>query len=671
MHLRAQRSIFYCALYCYSSKAAPLCSAVSFSQKLFHQRHITSAFANNHHHNSRQRHYYTGKTPILYVSAKGTESSDPDIVSKVTAAKKTAAAKKTNKKKAKKSKGTETSSSEAVSKVKATKKKTKKKTTATKRKMSSKKKKEEYPAIPHAPESLITADFDQTRSNLLTTSTSLPREKKTVNNPCIFYWMQRDVRTSDNWALLFAQSLAVQNQVPLRVVYALPPPPSETAAEGQDGSPPAPADMPLTERHGVFLLDGLQIVAKELSSTQVPFDVICPTSRESVGETIHSHCTSSSHNALAVVCDMSPLRFPRKCMEDQATPLFDQSEVPLIQVDAHNIVPVWMASPKREVGARTLRPKINKVFADYCTQFPSFTGNDHLDDDGLTAKNEYDWDELKAYLTLDDSIAHIPSMKAGHETAMERFRAFCSSPQHGLKNFDSLRNDPNFPSVCSNLSPWINYGQVSFQRLALDVRALKKHSNGTAAYIEEGVIRRELSGNYVYYTRDNYDSLGGAADWARDSLELHSTDEREYLYTWKELEKGETHDDLWNAAQLQLVREGTMHGFLRMYWAKKVLEWTTSPSYALATAQYFNDRYAYDGNDPNGFVGIGWSCMGIHDMGWKERPIFGKIRFMNYAGCKRKFKVAEFVAKYEGAAKNAAQAEKKGNEKLSGKKRKA
>jgi deoxyribodipyrimidine photo-lyase len=127
--------------------------------------------------------------------------------------------------------------------------------------------------------------------------------------------------------------------------------------------------------------------------------------------------------------------------------------------------------------------------------------------------------------------------------------------------------------------------------------------------------------------------LGGAADWARDSLELHSTDEREYLYTWKELEKGETHDDLWNAAQLQLVREGTMHGFLRMYWAKKVLEWTTSPSYALATAQYFNDRYAYDGNDPNGFVGIGWSCMGIHDMGWKERPIFGKSESSHLCSC--------------------------------------
>ena len=132
------------------------------------------------------------------------------------------------------------------------------------------------------------------------------------------------------------------------------------------------------------------------------------------------------------------------------------------------------------------------------------------------------------------------------------------------KNFDSLRNDPNCPSVCTNLSPWINFGHVSFQRLALDVRALKKHPNGTAAYIEEGVVRRELSDNFVYYTPDGYDNLSGTADWARETLELHAGDEREHLYSWKELEKGMSHDDLWNAAQLQLVREGGMHGFVSM-----------------------------------------------------------------------------------------------------------
>ena len=430
------------------------------------------------------------------------------------------------------------------------------------KKKSTKKAKDEGPIIPHAPDSLITPDFEQSRSKLLTLNTTLPREKDGLHNPCIVYWMMRDCRTVDNWALLFAQSLAEQKSVPLRVVYALPPPPEEEAIEGEDGSPPSPAEMSLTVRHGAFLLDGLKVVSNELTTSNVPFDVLCPTSRSSVGESISSYCTNSAHEALAIVCDMSPLRQYRQWTEIQAVPLLEGASIPLYQVDAHNIVPVWMASPKREVGARTLRPKIHNVFSKYCTTFPAFNGNAHLEGENVAMDKKHDWDQYKKYLKLDDTIKNVSDMQAGHEVAMARFRDFCASKQHGLKNFDTLRNDPNYSTVCSNLSPWINFGQVSFQRLALDVRALKKHSNGTAAYIEEGVVRRELSDNYVYYTPDDYDSLNAAAGWARDSLELHSTDEREHLYTWKELEKGETHDDLWNAAQLQLVREGGMHGFV-------------------------------------------------------------------------------------------------------------
>lgn len=374
--------------------------------------------------------------------------------------------------------------------------------------------------------------------------------------------MLRDVRTVDNWALLFAQSLAVQQKVPLRVVYALPPPPSVEAVEGEDGSPPNPAEMALTVRHGTFLLDGLKVVANELQEASVPFDILCPSSRSEVGKTIHTHCTDASHDALAVVCDMSPLRYPRQWTEEQAVPLLEGDDIPLYQVDTHNIVPVWIASPKREVGARTLRPKIHNVFGDYCCQFPKFQGNAHVKESGAEGKGGLDWDDYESFLNMDHSVPHVGGMNAGHQVAMERFNNFCSSTQYGLKNFDSLRNDPNHQSVCSNLSPWINHGHVSFQRLALDIRALKKHTNGTAAYIEEGVVRRELSDNFVYYTPDGYDSLAGAADWARDSLTLHADDKRENLYTWKELEKAETHDDLWNAAQLQLVREGGMHGFV-------------------------------------------------------------------------------------------------------------
>jgi deoxyribodipyrimidine photo-lyase len=240
----------------------------------------------------------------------------------------------------------------------------------------------------------------------------------------------------------------------------------------------------------------------------------------------------------------------------------------------------------------------------------------------------------------------------------------------GLSKFDSDRNNPNYANICSGLSPWVNHGHISFQRLMMAVKKLNRYATGSASYIEEGLVRRELSDNYLFYTTDDYDKLTGAAGWAQETLEVHSSDPREYLYSMEELEQSKTHDDLWNAAQFQMVKEGKMHGFLRMYWAKKILEWTESPNVALQTAQSLNDKYSLDGRDPNGFTGVGWSMMGIHDMGWKEREIFGKIRYMNYAGCKRKFKVADFVRKYKGAAENAAEAEAKHNRAKQGQKRK-
>ena len=233
----------------------------------------------------------------------------------------------------------------------------------------------------------------------------------------------------DNWALLFAQSLAVQNEVPLRVVYTLLPPPDVDALEGEDGSPPNPAEMSLTERHGVFLLDGLKIVDEELTGARVPFDILCPSSRDSVGESIHKY--ANDNEALAVVCDMSPLRAQRRWSESQAVPLLEADNIPLYQVDAHNIVPVWVASPKREVGARTLRPKIHNVFGGYCCTFPEFEGNAHVDDVAV-GKGEHDWESYKSYMNLDDSIKSVNGMVAGHKAAMKRWKEFCTSTQQGL-----------------------------------------------------------------------------------------------------------------------------------------------------------------------------------------------------------------------------------------------
>ncbi|XP_064081899.1 deoxyribodipyrimidine photo-lyase-like [Macrobrachium nipponense] len=190
--------------------------------------------------------------------------------------------------------------------------------------------------------------------------------------------------------------------------------------------------------------------------------------------------------------------------------------------------------------------------------------------------------------------------------------------------------------------------QVSAQRCVLEVTRYKKQlKEQVDSFVEQMVVRRELTDNFCFYQKD-YDNINGAYAWARNTLNDHRKDKRPYLYTRETLEEAKTHDELWNSAQIQLVKEGKMHGFLRMYWAKKILEWTASPEEALANCIYLNDKYNLDGRDPNGYVGCMWSICGIHDQGWGERPIFGKIRYMNYDGCKRKFKIEAFVARYGG-----------------------
>ena len=498
-------------------------------------------------------------------------------------------------------------------------------------------------SIRHLDQDILPQCLLKERTRVLTSDEVLPKDGGSV-----VYWMQRDMRTSDNWALILASWLAKKRKVPLRVVYALPPPP-EARQENSD-TPPAMVDLPMTRRHADFLLGGLELVHEELEKDNIPFHMVLSPSHDKVGESVYNMLTKTC-KATTVVADFSPLRQYRQWMELQALPLLEKDGIPFYQVDAHNIVPVWTASPKREVGARTLRSKINKVVSDYLIEFPvvelSKLANTKKKADLVLPS--FDKKEYENFLKIDETVKSVSWAVPGTKAGMEQFQWFA---KNSLAKYDTLRNDPTHAKITSNLSPWINHGHISFQKVARLTKKLNKYANGTASFLEEGIIRRELSDNYIFYTPNDYDALSAAAGWAQETLEVHKSDPREYVYTLKELEEGKTHDDLWNAAQLQVVKEGQMHGFLRMYWAKKILEWTETPAVALETAQYFNDKYALDGKDPNGFVGVGWSIMGIHDQGWKEREVFGKIRYMNYAGCKRKFKVDTFVARYPEAARN-------------------
>ena len=179
----------------------------------------------------------------------------------------------------------------------------------------------------------------------------------------------------------------------------------------------------------------------------------------------------------------------------------------------------------------------------------------------------------------------------------------------------------------------------------METQPFIEYNESQKAFLEELIVRRELSDNFCFYNV-NYDNPKGFPDWAKENHLKHRDDEREFIYTKDEFEFAKTHDDLWNVAQFQMMRDGKMHGYMRMYWAKKILEWTNTPEYAMKIAIYLNDKYELDGRDPNGYAGIAWSIGGVHDRAFGERPVFGKVRYMSYNGAKRKFDIGKYIDKY-------------------------
>ncbi|XP_018427648.1 PREDICTED: deoxyribodipyrimidine photo-lyase-like [Nanorana parkeri] len=430
----------------------------------------------------------------------------------------------------------------------------------------------------------------------------------------IIYWMSRDQRVEDNWAFLYAQRLAAKQKLPLHVVFCL-----------------VPKFLNATIRHYGFMLKGLKEVAEDCKELNIPFHLLIGYAKDVLPDFVKENSVGG------VVTDFAPLRVPMQWVQEVSERL--PKDVPLVQVDAHNIVPCWVASVKQEYGARTIRRKIHDQLSQFLTEFPPVIKHPY---DAMFKAEPIDWEACYASLEVDRTVKEVEWAKPGSKAGVEMLQSFITQR---LKSFNSDRNNPNQQAL-SNLSPWFHFGQLSVQRAILEVQKYRsKCKESVDSFVEEAVVRRELADNFCYYNK-NYDKVEGAYEWAKKTLKDHEKDKRTPIYSLEKLESGKTHDPLWNAAQLQMVHEGKMHGFLRMYWAKKILEWTNSPEEALKFAIYLNDRYELDGRDPNGYVGCMWSICGIHDQGWAERAIFGKIRFMNYQGCKRKFDVAQFERRY-------------------------
>ena len=431
---------------------------------------------------------------------------------------------------------------------------------------------------------------------------------------CIAYWMSRDQRVSDNWALVFAQETALRHALPLIVVFTL-----------------SDSFLGAARRQYAFMLDGLEHVARKLESRSIPFFVLPGEPGAILPEfIIHSGITF-------LVADFDPLRIKKEWKEIVARKI----NIPFYEVDAHNIVPCRFASGKREYGAYTIRKKIRKALPFFLGEIPAITRHPYP---SSLRPLPMDPGRLLKGLKADVSVPSSQSIEAGEEHAASCLASFLRR----LDRYDSERNDPTRDGQ-SHLSPYLHFGQISAQRVALEINKFHADDAAKAAFLEELIVRRELSDNYCHYT-PNYDSFDAFPEWARKTLNDHRRDKRSYLYSRQELESASTHDPLWNAAQTQMVRTGSMHGYMRMYWAKKILEWTESPEEALSAAIYLNDRYLLDGRDPNGYTGIAWSVGGVHDRPWGERNVFGKIRYMSYNGCASKFNVKRYIEAYKPVA---------------------
>ncbi|MBN1492657.1 MAG: deoxyribodipyrimidine photo-lyase [Candidatus Omnitrophica bacterium] len=424
----------------------------------------------------------------------------------------------------------------------------------------------------------------------------------------VVYWMSRDQRVRDNWALIYAQKAAFELKAQLFVVFTL-----------------SPTFLDATIRQYDFMLRGLMEVDEALRAKNISFVLL-------VGDPVEELTGFFKRTKPGLlITDFDPLRIKREWKNR----LKRQIHIPIYEVDAHNIVPCWHASSKQEFGAYTIRPKIKRMLAEFLTDIPSLKTHPFRTKK-MVAK--IDWRKICRGLKVNDDVLRVYWIEPGSKAAKSVLDTFIKAK---LDDYDVKRNDPTLEGT-SDLSPYLHFGQISAQRVALCVLKASGKKVSKEAFLEELIVRRELSDNFCYYN-SKYDSFEGLPHWAQKTINDHRQDVREYTYSLKKLEQAETHDQLWNAAQREMVNKGKMHGYMRMYWGKKVLEWMRSPEEAIATAIYLNDTYELDGRDSNGYVGVLWSLGGLHDRAWGERKVFGKIRYMSYNGCKAKFDIEKYI----------------------------
>jgi deoxyribodipyrimidine photo-lyase len=434
----------------------------------------------------------------------------------------------------------------------------------------------------------------------------------------ILYWMQQSQRARWNHALEYAIDQANQRALPVLVCFSI-----------VDDYPGASA------RHYRFMVEGLVQTSRDLRDRNIRMVLLHGPPTQKVIE--------AARNATLVVTDRGYTRPGRKWKTQVARML----DCPLIQVESDVVVPVQTASDKEEYSAFTLRKKIHSRIPEFLHSVSQIK----VKKSSLSLDIGVPWlsgsvDAIIGRLDIDQSVPPVPDLVGGADQAERLLRRFI---RKRLERYDQDRNDPTLDAT-SGLSPYLHFGQISPLRIAIAVS--RATGPGADAFLEELIVRRELAANFALFNA-RYDSIRCLPDWATKTLNKHVRDRRDYAYTRRKLESARTHDAYWNAAQTEMVVTGRMHGYMRMYWGKKILEWSRTPVQAYRTATYLNDRYQVDGRDPNGHAGVAW-CFGKHDRPWGERPIFGTVRYMSANGLKRKFDADAYSKGVQALARRSA-----------------
>ncbi len=424
---------------------------------------------------------------------------------------------------------------------------------------------------------------------------------------CIVYWMQRAQRALDNPALDTA--IRMGNELGLPVVAFF------SVVSNFPGA---------NLRHYVFLNQGLADIEEDLARRNVAFVVRRPPSNSLEKFLVEAR-------AAMLIGDENPCREPERWRRVLARRL----KLPFWTVDADVVVPSKLFT-KHQYMVHILRKRMEPLLREYLVKPPVVKARKAWARPKNFESFPVTHDITKGWRNFDRAVKPVDSFHGGTHAAQRLLKEFVA---HKLANYAVQRNHPEVDGT-SRMSPYLHFGHIGPLTIALAVEDACDKGLATRqardSYLSELIYWRELAVNFVRYV-PRYDSIEAAPEWAQKTLREHAADRRNPVYTLGQLERAETYDELWNAAQRQMLHAGWMHNSMRMYWAKKILEWAPSPAKAWEYAVILNDKYFLDGRDPNGYAGVAWAIGGVHDRPWFEREIFGTIRYMSGKSTGKKF----------------------------------